>query len=125
MEEEYERVFNGEYECYNDHPKGTNDQLLAGLCYILGWVVSLVVLLAVKPLSPFLRFHAIQALGLQIVAMVASFVVTALMFVLIGLLLLPLLIGLSFYILIVGIIVITGGDHRVYYLADYVEENYV
>lgn len=125
MEEEYETVFDGEYESYLDYPKGANDQILAGLCYIFGWIVALICLLAIKPLSPYLRFHACQALGLQVVYIVGYLVTVILMFVFIGFLLLPFLLGFSIYVLIVGIIILTGGDHRVPMLGDYVEENYV
>ncbi len=123
--DEYQKVFDGEYGCYLDHPQNENDKILAGLCYIFGWIISLVSLLAIKPLSPYLRFHAIQSLGIHIVYMVLAMLTSVLMMVFIGICLFPFMIALGIYALIIGILILTGKDHRVPWLADYVEENYV
>ncbi len=125
MTEEYKKVYDGEYGSYIDHPQGENDKLLAGLSYILGWIVSVIALVAIKPLSPYLRFHAIQALGLQIIIMILSVLLSIGAMFIVGLCLLPFLIGLAIYTLVIGIIILTGGDHRVPWLGDYVEENFV
>jgi uncharacterized membrane protein len=125
MAEEYEKVFKGEYGSYLDYPQNDNDKLLAGLSYILGWIVALISLLAIKPLSPYLRFHAIQALGLHIAMYIIYVAASILMMVFIGLCLLPFAMGLGIYALVIGILVLTGKDHRVPWLADYVEENFV
>jgi uncharacterized membrane protein len=125
MTEEYKKVYDGEYGSYLDYPQGENDKLLAGLSYILGWIVSLISLVAIKPLSPYLRFHAIQALGIQIIIMILSVMTSIGSMFIIGICLLPFLLGIAFYTLVIGIIVLTGGDHRVPWLGDYVEENFV
>ena len=123
--DEYKKIFDGKYGCYLDHPQNENDKILAGLCYIIGWIISLVALLAIKPLSPYLRFHAIQALGLHIAYMVFASIASVLMIALIGFCLLPFALALYVYALIIGVLVLTGKDHRVPWLADYVEENYM
>lgn len=124
MADEYQRVFQGVHGCYNAYPRGENDKLLAGLSYFT-WIAALIALVAIKPLSPYLRFHAIQAIGLQIVAMVFYMMSVFLIFFFIGLCLLPFVFAMSIYMIVIMIIVLTGGDHRVPFLADYVEENYV
>jgi len=115
-QQEYQKVFNGQFESYNNYPRGENDNLLGGLCYF-SWFVSLIVLLAIKPLSPYLRFHAVQALGLQIVYMVAVMILVFICF--------PLAFVFLGYLIFIMITVMTGRDYRVPYLANYVEENYV
>lgn len=125
MSDEYDKVFNGEYGSYLEYPRGENDKIIAGLCYIFGWIVSLVALLAIKPLSPYLRFHAIQALGIQVVYMILAVFMSITMMFFVGFCLLPFVLGLGIYALVIGIIVLTGGDHRVPWLGNYVEENFV
>ncbi len=125
MTDEYRKVYDGEFGSYIDHPQGENDKLLAGLSYILGWIVSVIALVAIKPLSPYLRFHAIQALGIQIIIMILSVLLSIGAMFIVGLCLLPFVMGLAIYTLVIGIIVLTGGDHRVPWLGDYVEENFV
>jgi uncharacterized membrane protein len=125
MTEEYRKVYDGEFGSYLDYPQGDNDKLLAGLCYILGWILSVVCLVGIKPLSPYLRFHAIQALGIQLVAMGIAIVMYISIFFYIGFCLLPFVMGISIYSLVIGIIVLTGTDHRVPWLGDYIEERYV
>ncbi len=125
MTEEYKQVYDGEYGSYLDYPQGDNDKLLAGLSYIFGWIVSLIVLLAIKPLSPYLRFHAIQALGLHIILMILYFIVSIGSMFIVGLCFLPFALLLGVYALVIGIIVLTGSDHRVPILANYVEESFV
>jgi hypothetical protein len=44
---------------------------------------------------------------------------------LVGICLLPFVLGIGIYALSIGVIVLTGGDHRIPWLANYVEENYV
>jgi uncharacterized membrane protein len=125
MTDEYIKVFDGEYGSYLRYPQGENDKIIAGLAYIFGWIVSLIALLAIKPLSPYLRFHAIQALGIHIVYMVLAMVMGVTMMVFIGICLLPFVMALGIYVLVIGIMVLTGSDHRIPWLANYVEENYV
>jgi uncharacterized membrane protein len=125
MTDEYVKVFDGEYGSYLKYPYGDNDKLLAGLSYIFGLVVSLVALFAIKPLSPYLRFHAIQALGIHIVYMAIAMVMGVTMMFIVGICLLPFVMGIGIYALIIGVMVLTGGDHRVPWLGNYVEENYV
>jgi uncharacterized membrane protein len=130
MTEEYQRVFNGEYGSYLEHPQGENDKVLAGLCYIFGWILSLVVILAIKPCSPYLRFHALQALGLHLVNMIVGTVLSfALVFAMVFFCLLPIIMALLFviptYTLVVGILILLDNDHRTPLLGDYIEENFV
>jgi uncharacterized membrane protein len=125
MTEEYQKVYDGEYGSYLDYPKGDNDKLLAGLCYILGWIVSVIALLAIKPLSPYLRFHAIQALGLQIIMIVLYVLASIGSMFIVGLCLIPFALGIWIYAVVIGVIVLTGGDHRIPWLGNYVEENFV
>jgi len=125
MTDEYVRVYNGQHGSYNRYPLGENDKILGGLAYIFGWIVSLIVLLAVKPLSPHLRFHAIQALGMHIALMILGSIAGFLSMFMVGLCLLPFVIGGWIYLLVIGILILTGGDHRIPWLGDYVEENYV
>jgi uncharacterized membrane protein len=125
MTEEYRKVYDGEYGSYLDYPQGENDKLLAGLSYILGWIVSVIALVAIKPLSPYLRFHAIQALGIQIILVILYVLTTVGSMFFVGLCLLPFVLGLGVYSLVIGIMVLMGNDHRVPILANYVEENFV
>lgn len=123
--DEYIKVYRGEYGSYLHYPQNENDRLMGGLCYIFGWIVSVISLVAIKPLSPFLRFHAIQALGLHLVALVLAMLMSfGIMFV-VGFCLMPFVMGLSIYHLIIGIIVLMGNDHCVPWLGNYVEENYI
>jgi uncharacterized membrane protein len=124
MTEEYQKVFKGVHGCYNDYPKNENDNILAGLSY-LTWIVALVALIAIKPLSPYLRFHACQAIGLAIVGFGLGVIMGATIMFFIGLCLLPFSMALGIYMLVIMIIVLTGKDHRVPLLADYVEEKFV
>ncbi len=125
MTDEYQKVYNGDYESYIDYPRGDNDNIIAGLCYIFGWIVSLIALVAIKPCSPYLRFHAIQALGLQIAAMILGTLMGIGSMFVVGLCLLPFVMALGIYVLIIGILVLMGNDHRVYWLGNYVEANFV
>lgn len=125
MTDEYEKVFNGDHGSYLDYPQGENDKILAGLCYIFGWIVSLIALVAIKPCSPFLRFHAIQALGLHIVYMILAIIVYIGMMFIVGICFLPFVMAIGIYALVIGILVLMGNDHRVPLLGDYVEENFV
>lgn len=130
---EYKRVFRGEYGSYNRYHRNENDNMLAGCCYLIGWIVALVVLLAVKPLSPWLRFHAIQSIAFGVVfggAIMVLFMITfMLMFVLIGFLCLPFLFLLIMcvwaYNLIIAIMCFTNKDHRIPIIADWVEKNFI
>jgi len=88
MAEEYQKVFKGVYGSYNDYPKGDNDNLLAGLSYFT-WIVALVALVAIKPLSPYLRFHAIQAIGLIIANFVLAMIMAITLMFIVGICLLP------------------------------------
>ena len=124
MSEEYQKVFKGKYGCYNDYPQNENDKILAGFSYFT-WIVALIALVAIKPQSPFLRFHAIQALGMMVSITIFTIVTIILCFLIIGFLLLPFVWLLSFYPLVVMILVLVGNDHRVPWLAKYVEENYI
>lgn len=125
MTDEYQKVFNGDYGSYMEYPQGENDKILGGLCYIFGWIVSLIVLIAIKPCSPFLRFHALQALGLSIITMALSMVVSIGSMFIVGLCFLPFLMAIGVYALIIGIMVLIGNDHRVPMLGDYIESNFV
>jgi len=122
---EYVKVYRGQHGSYLNYPQGDNDKILGGLCYIFGWIVSLIILLGVKPLSPFLRFHAIQALGLHIVIVVSLIITYVLILFFIGFCLLPFVFALAIYQFVIGIIIFTGSDHRVPWLGNYVEENYI
>jgi uncharacterized membrane protein len=124
MTDEYQKVYKGVFGSYNDYPKNENDNILAGLSY-LTWIVALVGLIAIKPLSPYLRFHAIQAIGLAIVSFTLSMVMAITLMFFIGLCLLPFALALYVYKIVIMIIVLTGKDHRVPFLADYIEEHYV
>jgi hypothetical protein len=44
---------------------------------------------------------------------------------LVGICLSPFVLDIGIYALIIGVIVLTGGDHLVPWLANYVEENYI
>jgi uncharacterized membrane protein len=122
--EDYQKVFRGTYRSYENYPKNSNDDIMAGLCYFT-WIVGLISLLAIKPLSPYLRFHAVQSIGLFIITMIFSTISSLLLIVFIGLCLLPFALALSIYALVIMIVVLTGHDHRIPYLADYVERTYV
>ena len=57
--------------------------------------------------------------------MVLAMLTSVLMIVFIGICLVPFMMALGIYALIIGIMILTGKDHRIPYLANYVEENYV
>lgn len=124
MSEEYKKVYKGKAGCYLKYPQGDNDKLLAALGYPI-WIVALVALFAIKPLSPYLRFHAIQALGLNIIYVVLWIVSMVLASFIIGFCLMPFALGLWIYAIIIAVMLFTGKDHRIWKLGDYVEENYV
>ena len=136
---------------YLNHPRGENDRLWAGACYVaplalsmmgvhyLSWMVNIVALVGVRPLSPWLRFHAIQSLvlslitlGIYVVGVFVLLVAYILIFVMVGIIFIPvavliLMIAMSVSIdsLVIGIMVFSETDHRVPFLADWVERNYV
>jgi len=95
--------------------------------------VAVVALVGIKPLSPWLKFHAIQALVLSITYMVAFFVLffitMMLMIVLIGILCMPILMllamGFFVYNLIIAIMCFTWKDHRVPVVGDWVEKTFI
>ena len=80
------------------HPQGVSSDdrtwaLLAHLSiFVLGLIGPLVIYLVKKDSSPFVRHHAGEALNFHITVTIAAIVSFLLMFVLIGLLLLPLVI---------------------------------
>lgn len=50
-------------------PVSDNDRILAGLAYLIPFIVSLIVLLNEDTKNkPFLRYHAVQSLGLAVVS---------------------------------------------------------
>ena len=124
MSEEYQKVFKGKYGSYNRYPRNDNDKILAAFSYF-NWIIALIVLLAVKPMSPYLRYHAVQALGLTISIMLLFIVTIFLCIFLIGLILLPFVWLLSFYPIVMMILVLIDNDHRIPWLSNYVEMNYV
>ena len=83
-----------------DQDIGDNDRLMAALAYLLWFLGSAIILLSADMRTrPYLRYHAMQALGLSTVLAVGSFVVLVMAFVFccIGLLLLiPLAITLYY-----------------------------
>ena len=118
-DQEYQKVYAGYPGSYNYYPKGNNDNLFAGLCYLFGWIVSLVVLLAVKPQSPWLRFHAIQAIGLHIVITVAY------VFFMLPCLGYAMMMALIIVNLIFAIRCFMGSDTRIPFVADLIEKNFI
>lgn len=124
MSDEYRKVYKGKPGSYERYPQGGNDKVLAALGYPFP-IVALIALLAVKPLSPYLRFHSIQALGLGIATYVLWMVGIVLTSFLIGCLILPVAMLLWIYSLVIMIIILTGKDHRIPWLGDYVESHYV
>jgi len=108
---------------------------LAGFSYLvcignliifpLGWIMPLIVLLVVKPMSPWLRFHTIQALVLNIVVGGSWILALVLTSVFIGLCFLPFIVALAIYGVIIGIFAFTGKDHRVPIIGNWVEENWI
>jgi len=124
MSEEYHKVFKGKYGSYDRYPRGENDKILAAIGYPIP-LVALIALLAVKPLSPYLRFHSIQALGLGIAAMVLWIVGGALTAVFIGCLIAPIGFLIWIYALVIMIMIFTDKDHRVPMIADWVEKTFV
>jgi uncharacterized membrane protein len=56
-----------------------NDKLIAALCYPIAIIVSLVVLLTDMKNRPFLKYHAMQALIVDIVLWVAVFIISAIL----------------------------------------------
>jgi len=124
MTEEYQKIFTGEFGSYGRFPKGENDKILAALGYPIP-LVAIIALFAVKPLSPFLRFHAIQALSLGVVIWGLMMIAGALSAVLIGLCLMPLVFILWVYAWVIAVILFTDKDHRVPMIADWVEKTFV
>jgi uncharacterized membrane protein len=130
---DYRKVFKGSFGSYNHHPTKENDNILACLSYIFGFIVGLIILLVVKPMSPWLRFHLIQSMTLSVILVGAYVILStisgALVVVLIGLICLP-LVQLFFlagwiYMIIIGIMCFSWKDHRVPYIADWVEKTFV
>lgn len=66
----------------------------------LGFLCPLIVLLAKGKLSPFVRHHAIESLNFQLTALIAAIIAGLLVFVIIGLVLLPFL-GIAYVVLVI------------------------
>jgi uncharacterized membrane protein len=110
-----------------------NDNIFAGLCYIFGWIVALIVLLVMKPMSPWMRFHAIQSLAWSVVVyavtMVLMMISIVLMIVIIGffcmMFVFMLSLAASAYSIVIGILCFMSKDHRIPVIADWVEKTFV
>jgi uncharacterized membrane protein len=132
-EDEYTKVFKGTYKSYDKHPLNEYDNIIAGVCYIFGWIASIIVLLAVKPTSPWLRFHAIQALflsaALWAVAIFLNFIGIAFYLLPVrfcfGYLLNLLILAIFVYLIVIAVFCFLEKDHRVPVLGDWVEKNWV
>ena len=131
--DEYKRVFKGKYGSYNRYPKEENDKILAGCCYLFGWIVSIIVLIAVKPLSPWLKFHAIQSLVFGVIVggviMILAMMSFVLMLILIGfvcfMFVMMLAMAVWAYNLFIAFMCFTDKDHRIPVIGDWVEKNFI
>jgi uncharacterized Tic20 family protein len=66
--------------------------LTCGLLAILAWIVPLAIMNGTGRTSPFVRHHAAQSLNFYIEMFIAGFISVALMFLVIGFLLFPLVV---------------------------------
>lgn len=131
--DEYRKVFKGTFKSYDYHPLNENDNIFAGLCYIFGWIASIIVLLAVKPVSPWLRFHAIQGAVLSAImwgiAIFLNFIGIMFFFLPVkfcfGYLLNLVILAIFIYLVVIGVFCFLEKDHRVPVLGDWVERNWV
>ena len=93
---------------------GIDDKTLALLCHIGqlvgGFVVPLVIYLIKKDQSPFVKHHAAEALNFAITTTIAYVVAFALVFVLVGFVLLPLLFIGHFVFLVMATIAANKGE---------------
>jgi uncharacterized membrane protein len=104
-------------------PVSDNDRILAGLAYLIPFIVSLILLLNEDTKNkPFLRYHAVQSLGLAVVSAVFEVllsIIAAVICFAVVFYLLP-LVPMIYY----GVMAFQGKTFEIPYLTAFMKQNH-